>query len=319
MRKFLIKAGIALGLAVAVHGITVLLFANGKIDGFYLRFTTPAQHALVLGNSRAAQGVVPDVVDATLEELGFEGKLFNYGFSLSTSPYGPYYLASIKKKLDPATKNGLFIVCVDPWSISRKADLPTDDTLRYFDSRNLPYNMHFVNINPNLEYLFKNYYKGWGDMIIANTARTERIALHENGWLEVTVPMNKERYDQRILEKVKRYEQENINSKTFSAIRLQYLKKTIQYLKTHGEVYMVRIPLDARLADIEHAYLPNFDELMIDCSKELDVPYFNYFIDNAKYQTTDGNHLYKESAKVFSKKLAEDIRNHTLTSQGKIN
>ena len=317
MKKFLVKIGIALGLVVLVHGVTVLLFANGKIDVFYLRFTTPRKHSLVLGNSRAAQGIVPDVVDESLEDQNFQGPLFNYGFTLSTSPYGPFYLASVKKKLDPTTQRGLFILSVDPWSISRETALKTDDTTQYIDGRGFPYNMHFVNSNPNLEFLVKNYDKGWGDMILANTVRTVQSELHPNGWLEITIPMIKDRHEQRIRDKVELYRKQNFYAKTFSSIRLAYLKKTILYLKHYGQVYLVRIPLDERLAEVEKEYLPEFDQLMEDCASELSVPYLNYFADNTLYQTTDGNHLYKESSKLFSKKLAQDIRNHINLQKGK--
>jgi hypothetical protein len=319
LKKFLVKVGIALVMVVAVHGITVLVFGNGKIDGFYLRFTAPKQHSLVVGNSRAAQGIVPSVVDESLSGLNFQGSLFNYGFSLSTSPYGPYYLASIKKKLDPSTRHGLFILSVDPWSISREAHLTDEDTTHYFEASSLPNNMYFVNSSPNIEYLFKNYYKGWGDMIVANTLRTVQAELHPDGWLEVTIPMNKAKHDARIRDKVQRYKSENVYAKTFSPVRLAYLKKTIQYLKTQGEVFLVRIPLDSRLAKIESEYLPEFDQLMNECSAKTGVPYLNYFADNDLYQTTDGNHLYKESAKLFSKKLSEDIRKYMLTKGEKGN
>lgn len=310
MKKFLSRVGIALSLVLLIHAATVILFANGKINGFYLRFTTPRQHSLILGNSRAAQAVVPHVLDSSLANLNFQGPVFNYAFSLSTSPYGPYYLASIKKKLDHSTQKGLFILSVDPWSISREAHLATDDTTKFFDANSFPYNIHFVNWDPNLEFLLKNYNAAWGDMIIANTVRTIQAELHPNGWLEVTVPMHQKRHEERILGKIKRYRNENFYSKTFSPLRLAYLNRTIRYLQGFGDVYLVRIPLDPRLADIEKEYMPQFDELMKTSAIENNVPYLNYFEDNALYQTIDGNHLFKESSKLFSKRLAEDIRNH---------
>lgn len=178
--------------------------------------------------------------------------------------------------------------------------------------------MHFVNQDPNIEYLLKNYYRGWGDMIISNTVRRAQSELHTNGWLEVTVPMNSARLDQRIRDKIQRYKKANFYAKTFSPVRLTYLKKTIQYLKSYGQVYLVRIPLHTKLAQVEKEYLPEFDQLMEKCAEETGVPYLNYFAVNEMYQTTDGNHLYKESAKVFSKKLAEDIRNYSLVHTGKI-
>lgn len=308
MRKFLIKVGIALCVVALIHMVTVMLFANGKINGYYLRFTTSAKHSLILGNSRAAQAILPHLLDSSLAPLNFQGPMFNYSFSLSTSPYGPFYLESIKKKLDWSTRNGLFILAVDPWSISRESYLKSDDTTKFYDANSLPYNMTFVNTNPNWEFLLKNYDTGWGDMIIANTLRTTQANLHTNGWLEVTIPMNSKRHEERILGKIKLYRTQNFHAKTFSPIRLEYLTKTIQFLKAFGHVHLVRIPIDPRLADVEREYMPQFDSLMNTCARENDVPYLDYFADNGLYKTTDGNHLYKESGKLFSKTLAEDIK-----------
>ena len=89
MRKFLFRIGVSLTMAITIYGLTAVFFANGRIDPFYLLFTTPAQHSLILGNSRAAQGIVPSIVGASLEPLDFQGEPFNYSFTLSTSPYGP--------------------------------------------------------------------------------------------------------------------------------------------------------------------------------------------------------------------------------------
>src|SRR5690606_33715130 len=159
--------------------VVVFLFANGKIDPYYLRFTTPKKHSLVVGNSRAAQGIMPHILDSCLNELKFDGPLFNYSFTISTTPHGPHYLESIKRKLDKRSRNGLFILSVDPWSISGDAKIEVDHPRLYSDAKRIPNNMRFVNINPNWEYLFRNYDKAWGSMILKNMER-KQMELHEN-------------------------------------------------------------------------------------------------------------------------------------------
>ena len=107
-------------LAVAgLLGATLLapVVLKGGVDAFYGRFTSPPAGSLVLGTSRAAQGIRPAVLTARLGGQ-FEGPVLNYAFTLTHSPYGPAYLRSIQRKLRPETKNGLFIVAVDPWSLS---------------------------------------------------------------------------------------------------------------------------------------------------------------------------------------------------------
>jgi hypothetical protein len=213
MKRFLIKISVVLFLGCALHIATVIFFANGKIDNFYLRFTSARQSSLILGNSRSAQGLMPSVIENELRNFSHEGSLYNYSFTLSTSPYGPYYLQSIRKKLDPKTRNGLFILSVDPWSISRESALPLDDTLKYFESSSIPFNMRFVNQNPNWEYLLKNYDRGWGDMILRNVVYQTQTNLHADGWLEVSVPMDSARQARRVRQRLEIYSKQIFEAK----------------------------------------------------------------------------------------------------------
>ena len=47
------------------------------------------------------------------------------------------------------------------------------------------------------------------------------------------------------------------------------LKKTIQFLKSHGDVYMVRVPVSNEMFLIENQLVSNFDESMLKISQEL--------------------------------------------------
>ena len=90
-------------------------------DNFYFKFTTPKQSSMILGTSRALQGLIPEIIN---KELNID--IYNYAFTVMNSSYGPSYLNSIKKKLNKNSKDGVFILAVDPWSISTKFN-PSDD------------------------------------------------------------------------------------------------------------------------------------------------------------------------------------------------
>ena len=72
----------------------VFSLADGSTDAFYVKFTTPKQKALIIGSSRAAQGLQPAVINLVLENT----HIYNYAFSRVHTPYGPAYFNSIKKK-----------------------------------------------------------------------------------------------------------------------------------------------------------------------------------------------------------------------------
>ena len=82
--------------------------------------------------------------------------MFNYCFTNGHSPYGPYYLQSIRNKVGE-TKEGLFIVEVNPWNISVREDADPDDPNTFRESERFISDMRFVNnINPNLEYVINS-------------------------------------------------------------------------------------------------------------------------------------------------------------------
>ena len=113
LARLLLLAG-TVGLGALALAPVVL---RGGVDAFYGRFASPPAGSLVLGTSRAAQGIQPAVLAARLGGR-FDGPLLNYAFTLTHSPYGPAYLASIRRKLRPEVRNGLLILAVDPWSLS---------------------------------------------------------------------------------------------------------------------------------------------------------------------------------------------------------
>lgn len=276
----------------------ILSRADGDTDPFYIRFTTPKQENMILGTSRAAQGIIPQVLDNKLKK-----NFFNYAFTVAHSPFGEVYLKSIKAKLNSSTKNGIFIISVDPWSICSTTEDPNDSS--NFRENNLCLaNTPIVDMNPNFIYLIKNL-KGKYFTVITKTKGA--LFLHKDGWLEVTLPMDSVSVKTREDDKIEMYKRDNLPYYKFSDLRLEYLKKTIEFLNSHGDVYLVRLPIPDRMMKLENKLMPGFSDLIEKEVAPLSRGFFDMTTLPNNFQFTDGNHLYKTSGKIVTEKIAEWI------------
>mgnify|MGYP006076194167 CR=1 FL=1 len=315
MHRFLKNILIVSLFIIALHLILGAL-ANGSTDNFYLRFTSSKQNSLIIGTSRSAQGIHPNILDSVLN-LEENNGIYNYSFSINNSSYGKEYYYAIKNKINESAKNGLFIITVDPWAISSDTTLNDNE----IDIESIFYSKKHYNSYPNYEYLIKNYKKGWGNILlkriesnilIRNQNSLSKIKgaftyLRKDGLLEVYTSMDSTYVKQNIQKKVYNYNT-SMSSNKFSKFRFLYLRKTIQLLKKHGEVYLVRMPVHTSLFKIEDSFDPQFDKRIMNLANKTNVDYLN-FADNAtQYSYTDGNHLYINDAKIFSNQLAERIK-----------
>ena len=315
MHRFLKNILIVSLFIIALHLIVGVL-ADGSTDNFYLRFTSSKQNSLIIGTSRSAQGIHPNILDSVLN-LEENNGIYNYSFSINNSSYGKEYYYAIKNKINESAKNGLFIITVDPWAISSDTTLNDNE----IDIESIFYSKKHYNSYPNYEYLIKNYKKGWGNILlkriesnilIRNQNSLSKIKgaftyLRKDGLLEVYTSMDSTYVKQNIQKKVYNYNT-SMSSNKFSKFRFLYLRKTIQLLKKHGEVYLVRMPVHTSLFKIEDSFDPQFDKRIMNLANKTNVDYLN-FADNAtQYSYTDGNHLYINDAKIFSNQLAERIK-----------
>mgnify|MGYP001024422816 CR=1 FL=1 len=65
MRKFISKT-LLFAIPLIIILIAVIFKAGGKTDPFYVRFTTPKHQNMILGTSRAAQGLQPKIFRSIL-------------------------------------------------------------------------------------------------------------------------------------------------------------------------------------------------------------------------------------------------------------
>ena len=276
----------------------VLGQADGYTDPFYIRFTTPKQNNLILGTSRAAQGLQPDVFKDILDT-----DIYNYAFTVTHSPYGPTYLNSIKKKFSKKGENNIFIVTVDPWSISSISKKP-NDYLNFIEVNLCLGNTPIVNVKPNYWYILNNLNGDFDKILNDDSSPTY---LHENGWLEESVHMDAVSLNQRLDRNIDFYLKNNLPKFHFSSLRFEYLKKTIDYLNQYGKVFLVRLPVHERMLEIERRLMPDFNDKIKEIESISDG-YFDMTPPHQNYKYTDGNHLFKDSGKVVSKEIAGWIK-----------
>lgn len=297
MKQFIIYI-LSFSLIVVITFICILSLADGRTDAFYLRFTTPVQSNLIIGTSRAAQGLQPAVFNAKFGDR----KFYNYAFTVAQSPFGSVYLNSIKKKLDTTVKDAIFIVTVDPWSICSKTKNPNDSSHFRENALALQSTTH-VNTKPNYQYLIHQLSGKYHKILFPFASKS---FLHDDGWLEISLKMDASSIANRTKRRLKTYKETVIPSHNFSTLRLEYLIKTIQFLKRYGSVYLVRLPVSVGMFDLEMAFMPDFDS-KIQRAISLSDGYNDLTLLNETYVYTDGNHLYKNSGKEVSNFIADWI------------
>lgn len=299
MKRFLSKIS-AFALLGFLTITAVLLLWPGAIDYFYVKFTSPLQRSMIVGDSRSFQGLQPSQMTHLSKD--FEGPVFNYSFTIGQAVYGEVYLESIKRKLDPATKNGIFILQVDPMLFTTR---PGDDFENgiFFEEDLPPHNMHFVASKPNYEYLVRNR-----DFFHFRGMLRQISVTHPDGWLE---------YRENISSAAQKKDAQNVALKEYQRMmtefkpttyRVEKLQETVEFLQKHGKVVLLRMPLSAEFALTEKNFWPDLDAQMDRISKQTGAPYLNYAFRPDLYDGYDGSHLDLKTGKVFSRHLADTIR-----------
>ncbi len=301
MRTFLIKTVVALLLAAAAH-LVAGLFADGTFDDYYLRFTGPQRQALILGTSRAAQGLRPEVMNPILQRDGKQETLFNFAFTLGQSPYGPTYLEAVRKKLDPCATNGLYILAVDPWSLCDDKTLKPDERE---DALALGRMWSFIG-TPNYEYLTRYATAGWGSFIGGPLHDADTLTLlHPDGWLQINAPMDVLSVRKRTERKLEHYRKVQLPASIPSQERFAGLRGTVALLKPHGRVVLVRLPVSDAMLELENQLWPDLSDRLAALAAEQGAEFLDLMPERGLCSFTDGNHLDTLSARSISERSAK--------------
>ncbi|WP_027381695.1 hypothetical protein [Chryseobacterium daeguense] len=301
-------------IAFSVLPFSIVCFAvyltGINTDDFYKRFTSPQQNSLILGSSRAAS-MNPQLIDNIVRKKFPDVRLYNYSFTWAHSPFGPKYLESISKKIKPGTKDGLFIVTVEPSAVMVDKKLP-DSPEYYIENDKSVARTSMVSINPNIEYLVESY-----DFSITNELN-KMIRPPKNVIAEVKI-LDNGKVDGKIVKRIPPEIQKITNARKMEELRtkmeglkisenrLSYLIKTIKFLKHHGEVIVIRMPINKAPYSIENSVFPDFDRRIATICSHEKINYINYNNTPNSYIWTDEVHLEPASMDRFSKAVAEDI------------
>ena len=304
MKKFILKC-FAFFIIVLIIISTILIKYGCYIDFFYNKFTTPKAKSLIIGDSRGLQGLQPKIINKELVANTFELPISNYSFTIAQAHIGELYRKSILRKLDSTSKNGLFILSLSPWMLGSKNN---NNNLKgeFKESGAPPHNMKNVSSNPNFEYLFKNlHYFNFKGVFRKNSG------LHKDGWLEANnLPKDSVTFKEwkRIQLNIFKGFIDNYN---VSDYRKKSLDTLIKNLKKHGDVYIVRTPIDKEMLDLENAFFPDFDSFIKLICKTNKITYSNYtkLHSEIKFQTYDGHHLDKFGGAIFTKSICDSIAN----------
>lgn len=301
MRGFLFKVVVALLIALLLH-VAAGFMADGTTDEYYLRFTTPRQRSMIVGGSRAAQGLHPSVFNEGLERDRFEGPLYGFAFTIAHSPYGPAYLHAIEEKLDPTTRNGLFLVQVDPWLLSSVKDSVTGRE-SFNEDDNAVGAQYTWNRRPNYEYLVRYWDRGWGALGHWPMGDPDTSAvLLPDGRLDLHVDMSPAMVKGRTARKLRIYRQEYLPGRQLSDARFDHLRKVVKLLKEHGTVCLVRLPVGPGIASVEAEFAADLPTRLRALALAEEVHFIDLdTIHDVRF--TDGNHLDLSSGRRVSEAL----------------
>ncbi len=304
MRKFLVKSLVYLLICSLV---IISIYAYGAlknepyVDAFYRRFTRHHNGSIVLGTSRAAQGIEPSILNNVVGE-----DFYNFSFTMKQSSFEKSYFEALKAFTEWTAYDSsrVTIISVDPWSIREvKSEGSAEERVNkeYLAS----YTSQWSYFRPNIKYLLKE--KVHLSRLFADRDR------YVNDFGRYVIPFDTnyliKNYTKRAKEVLELYSQRpRFVDSEVSDYRLNYLNEIIDYCKEYGKVFLVRIPVTKEMYALENKLQYDFDDLITKISEEKGIPYINLINLSGNYQTVDGNHLWNGEVPRFSKDLASYIQ-----------
>ena len=272
---------------MAVVAVYILIFCcipARKIGDVYPRVISPQTSSLVIGTSRAAQGVNPEILNGQLSECYPNQDLYNFAFHIDETTYNPSYSEAILKKLLPDSKNGLFILTVDPWAFKKEKKIIGE------------LDLHSVSTNPNIEFLLRFFDRTWISPVPTN------YYINDAGRTIVTY----KRFTSDAAANMLSVYRKMADNYAYSPESEREIISLVQRLQPRGDIYMVRMPVSGEMVQLEDSIMPDFTAKMRNIAAQLDISFFD-FIRNP-FKTNDGTHLSQAEGDRFSTMLADSIR-----------
>lgn len=273
-------------------------YLSGYVDVHYNQFLAES-NSLVIGSSRAHFAVDPS-------HFKEHSEMLNFAMTGDRSPYGPLYNKAIKKKIEAKDgEKGLFILEMNPFTLSREKVNEDDDPARFVENKYCLGSQVIMNMNPNYEYILRNLTPLY-EVPTGRVPGNGNILVHKNGWVEFSLDMSPKANEGRTKFKMDEY-RKLVLKQCPSELRIKCFKELITYLKQYGDVYLVRLPVGNEMYELENKYWPGFEEWIKAIADSSQVTYFNLQNDFPNPITIDGNHLIPSEAQVVSALLHSKI------------
>lgn len=303
----MVKLSLLVLFILGLYAFALYWLGKGSVDMHYSKLNQKAG-SLVLGISRAHDGISPKVLKSELKGLDINDSIVNFAFDKFQSPYGKIYLNAVRKKIRTSKGNGVFILSVSPGSFTTPKKV-SDERIIEIDQRMSIGKIENFTENPNYDYIINCYAKSLYTAFVDNSNFTNQVS-HPDGWNEVQREVSNHIITQeesaflkgQMVVYLGRFENE-----VLSKHRLNNFVETIQFLKKKGHVAVVRMPAEKEIIALENKFWPGFSKKFDSISKNQQVPFLDYSAIDG-YETYDGSHMFSESAKKFSKVLAEDLK-----------
>ena len=306
MKEFISKL-LLLGLFfVSSYGLLVHLLSSSDVDEHYYKFTQEAT-GLILGISRAGEGINPQILDQELSMARTKAPIVNFALNKYQSPYGEIYLKAIEKKIG-GLNDGIFILSIAPGNFTAPRYLNEQEILEMDQKMSIGKIKNFTK-SPNYNYIINCYSKPLYTAL--DLEPSQNPVFHNNGWQEAKLEspdfsispdlmlqwkeMNMREY-RRILKR-----------EAVSDYRIHQFKNTLETLKSKGEVFLVRMPADCDIITEENELWPDFKDKFELIAQNYEVPFWDYADSCDQYTFYDGSHLESKSANEFTLKLAQRV------------
>ena len=294
MRRFFLHFIIPGVIFYIINVVLLITLYPKSTDPYLYKLTADFKGGIIVGSSRASQGLNPDY-------LG--GHYINYSFSNLESSFTSDYIDAIIEKFESSrsTKKSL-IIEVNPWNLSDSENIKKRGSL--FKRRNS------YPIFKTFEYLYFKYSPK--DLLRNIIMPDTRLKTHKNGWLEVKLDEDEISSNLRSKKKLETYVVIAGQSK-LSDVKLRNLVNLITYADQNNIPYLiVRLPVSQGFKSLEKKYCPKFDEIIRGILKDTS----SYIaISDSEFMFTDGHHLRKESANKISKNLSKILSNEGINKQ----
>ena len=251
-------------------------YAKNKYEPYYVKLLNKTDKGLILGDSRALQGINPECLNFPT---------FNFAFTIGHSPFDDSYLKLIRKKVDTTSKvKRHHIISVTPWSILNPENTDQDINPYFSEKLILPFT------NPNWEYI----YKFW-DLSFVNSLKLLRNKGYTTNfsWNNQNIDSSElyKEYPRRMREKIQNYKLKyKVQNLTLQSHRVKNLINIIKYLNKTGSISIVRLPVSKEMLELENQIFPDLNDLCNKLAKGNKIEFIN--LTDLDVQTTDGNHIW---------------------------